>query len=862
MTKGHKWWLYSSTAMALLAWSLGGTAAQADQTPMTTTTTPATDQATDAANQTLQDNQVTLPTASTGDEAVEADVTATESGTGATASTTTGQSTDGTAAEGQPANELATDGSNAANGANEVDESTATNESTVTQEPATPTTDTGEAAEPTPEPEKPAADTAGETTPQTATETPAQSDDEAAVKPAAAQALTTKAAEQLKRDQQLVDQAATPTAAIQQIQVLAADEALDEDTDIGYLFTDTNFLAAVRYALNLKDGQALTIKVLQAYRGELQINSTWTNQDHPINNLSGLEVVAQNLNATVRVNVDVTLGVTQDEMPNFDFSPLTAIQKLGNVGLHTFYWGAATDDQLRLIAGLDPQNIQNLSFTTPDSDQKNLTGMTSRQLAILAPFVASILDNSYPNSHAITFSGNSIADFSSLGIVTHLSTWGGMITGRQQYVEVDQPLAIQPGGSAAITVFTHDMWGRPLLTPIAYHNADGQEVFTPNQQLVNPNITDGQVVYGQLGWQEKYIYRFNGTTDPNGVDLNGHLTFIAGTTFYQKVGAVQGQTITVTYQDDTTGTVLSHEDLTGDLGTTSDYQTAATLQDYQQQGYEVISDGYPVGGATFTDTPQTFVVHLKHGLTTVNNSKTVTQWIHYQYADGTSAATSYTAWVTFVRQGERDQVTGQTQWADWHPTNPTAALPARTSPVLAGYTADQLTVPGLTLTPEGQDVTTVVTYTANGTTPVDPTPDPNPEPTPDPDPEPTPNPEPTPDPEPTPQPKPKPTPKPTPTPGAAGDAGNTGATATAPQPTQPGQLLSGGNAATTSLTGHTAGTPQTLRTTVTGEVATQPAATKAATLPQTNEAATSVWGLLGGLLLTIAGAVGFRRRHS
>ncbi|WP_156153352.1 mucin-binding protein [Levilactobacillus spicheri] len=833
MTKGHKWWLYSSTAMALLAWSIGGTVAQADQTP--TPTTPATDQAADATNQTLQEAQVTLPTAATGEGAVAAPATSEKSGTDGTASTTNGQSTDGVPTDEQTASESTTDGSNAANGANEVNDATDANGSTITQDPATPTTDTGEAAEPTPAPEKPAADAAGETTPQTVTPAPAQSSDESA---------------------------ATPTAAIQQIQALAVDEALDENTDIGYLFKDANFLAAVRVALNLKDGQALTLKVLQAYRGEFQINSTWTNQDHPINSLSGLEVVAQNLNATVRVSVDVTLGVTQDEMPTFDFSPLTAIQKLGNVGLHTFYWGAATDDQLRLIAGLDPQNIQNLSFTTPDSDQKNLTGMTSRQLAILAPFVASILDNSYPNSHAITFSGNSIADFSSLGIVTHLSTWGGMITGRQQYVEVDQPLAIQPGGSAAITVFTHDMWGRPLLTPIAYHNADGQEVFTPNQQLVNPNITDGQVVYGQLGWQEKYIYRFSGKTDPNGVDLNGDLTFTAGTTFYQKVGAVQGQTITVTYQDDTTGTVLSHEELTGDLGTTSDYQTAATLQDYQQQGYEVVSDGYPAGGATFTDTPQTFVVHLKHGLTTVNNSKTVTQWIHYQYADGTPAATSYTAWVTFVRQGQRDQVTGQTQWADWHPTSPTAALPARTSPVLAGYTADQLTVPGLTLTPEGQDVTTVVTYTANGTTPVDPTPDPEPEPTPDPDPDPEPTPNPEPDPEPTPNPAPTPQPKPTPTPGAAGDAGNAGATATTPQTTQPGQLLTGGNAATTSLTGHTAGTPQSLGTTVTGEAATQPAATKAATLPQTNEAATSVWGLLGGLLLTIAGAVGFRRRHS
>lgn len=843
MTKGHKWWLHSSTAMALLAWSLGGTAAQADQTP--TTTTPATDQAADATNQTLQEDQVTLPTASTGEGAVAAPATSEKPGTDGTASTTNGQSTDDVPTDEQTANESTADGSNAANGANEVNDATDANGSTVTQDPATPTTDTGE------------------TTPQTATETPAQSDDESAVKPAAAQARTTKAAEQLKRDQQLVNQAATPTAAIQQIQALAADEALDENTDIGYLFKDANFLVAMRYALDLKDGRALTIKVLQAYRGELQINSTWTNQDHPINSLSGLEVVAQNLNATVRVSVDVTLGVTQDEMPTFDFSPLTAIQKLGNVGLHTFYWGAATDDQLRLIAGLNPQNIQNLSFTTPDSDQKNLTGMTSRQLAILAPFVASILDNFYPNSHAITFSGNSIADFSSLGIVTHLSTWGGMITGRQQYVEVDQPLAIQPGGSAAITIFTHDMWGRPLLTPIAYHNADGQEVFTPNQQLVNPNITDGQVVYGQLGWQEKYIYRFSGATDPNGVNLNGDLTFTAGATFYQKVGAAQGQTITVTYQDDTTGTVLSHEDLTGDLGTTSDYQTAATLQDYQQQGYEVVSDGYPAGGATFTDTPQTFVVHLKHGLTTVNNSKTVTQWIHYQYADGTPAATSYTAWVTFVRQGQRDRVTGQTQWADWHPTSPTAALPARTSPVLTGYTADQLTVPGLTLTPEGQDVTTVVTYTANGTTPVDPTPDPDPDPEPTPNPEPTPdpNPEPTPDPEPepTPDPEPTPQPKPKPTPGAAGD---TGETVTTPQPTQPGQLLTGGNAATTSLTGHTAGTPQSLGTTMTGAAATQPAATKAATLPQTNEKSTNVWGLLGGVLLTIAGAVGFRRRHS
>ncbi|MGY5340456.1 hypothetical protein [Levilactobacillus spicheri] len=82
MTKGHKWWLHSSTAMALLAWSLGGTAAQADQT----TTTPATDQAADATNQTLQEDQVTLPTASTGDGAIEADTTAPTRLTGPTKS--------------------------------------------------------------------------------------------------------------------------------------------------------------------------------------------------------------------------------------------------------------------------------------------------------------------------------------------------------------------------------------------------------------------------------------------------------------------------------------------------------------------------------------------------------------------------------------------------------------------------------------------------------------------------------------------------------------------------------------------------------------------------------------------------------
>ena len=172
-------------------------------------------------------------------------------------------------------------------------------------------------------------------------------------------------------------------------------------------------------------------------------------------------------------------------------------------------------------------------------------------------------------------------------------------------------------------------------------------------------------------------------------------------------------TIDVTYIDETTGKILTTKDLSGGTGDDSGYTTADTIKSYTDKGYELVSNDYPEDGTKFADDPQHYIVRLKHGLTEATENKTVNQVIHYVYEDGGEAATDHNATVDFSRTITTDRVTNDKTYGDWTADNGDS-FASVTSPVIDGYTADQLKVSEMTgITVDTEDISVTVTYTRN-----------------------------------------------------------------------------------------------------------------------------------------------------
>ena len=76
---------------------------------------------------------------------------------------------------------------------------------------------------------------------------------------------------------------------------------------------------------------------------------------------------------------------------------------------------------------------------------------------------------------------------------------------------------------------------------------------------------------------------------------------------------------TVTYEDTTTGVVLTTDWLTGDYQTVSNYRTAERIAQYIKAGYELDVDGYPAAGVVYDQDGivQAYTVTLKHKFITV-----------------------------------------------------------------------------------------------------------------------------------------------------------------------------------------------------------------------------------------------------
>ena len=186
------------------------------------------------------------------------------------------------------------------------------------------------------------------------------------------------------------------------------------------------------------------------------------------------------------------------------------------------------------------------------------------------------------------------------------------------------------------------------------------------------------------------------------------------------------QKVHVQYIDGETDKLLRQDDLDGYTDETIPYSTAEGIKKFEGDGYELFKDNFPAGEKFDNDdkNDQTYTVIFKHHRENVDpnhssadgtkGTKTLTETVHYKYADGTKAAEDQTAQVTFTRNGVLDDVTGIVAWGKWNEAS--QSYKALTSPTIAGYTPSETVVKRSSNSDAEQGPTVTVIYTADAQT--------------------------------------------------------------------------------------------------------------------------------------------------
>ncbi|MCT0194843.1 mucin-binding protein [Lactiplantibacillus plantarum] len=296
---------------------------------------------------------------------------------------------------------------------------------------------------------------------------------------------------------------------------------------------------------------------------------------------------------------------------------------------------------------------------------------------------------------------------------------------------------------------------------IQYLYKDGRTAKPNNVQAVNfgRNVTvdevNGTVVYTDWLTDDGAVTgRFEAVDSPLITGYTADPTSVAGRdtvsgtdlspdvqVYYQ----ANPEKATVTYEDTTTGAVLTTDPITGDYQTVSNYRTADRIAQYLNMGYELVSDDYPTSGAVFDKdgSTQAYTVKLQHKLlpltpenpgtpgepidpdnpngptypagTAVQDLiKQVGQTIHYQYQDKSTAADANTQTITFKRSVTVDEVNNKLTYTDWLTgTATTGRYMPVDSPEIKGYVADSTRIAGNDEVHNADaDTNIVVTYQA------------------------------------------------------------------------------------------------------------------------------------------------------
>ena len=293
-------------------------------------------------------------------------------------------------------------------------------------------------------------------------------------------------------------------------------------------------------------------------------------------------------------------------------------------------------------------------------------------------------------------------------------------------------------GHAAVTPDQDPQNGQTTVTQtIKYQYADGTATGLADnvQTLTFKRTGDKDLVTHDVTWPDWSTVAGQQTSAVTSPTLKGYTadtseipaaTYHAGdsdVTYVVKYSA-DAQRAVIKYIDGETGKDLQDPDtVDGHTNETINYSTADKIKKYEDQGYELFKDNFPAGEKFDNDdaNDQTYTVIFKHHRENVDpnhssadgtkGTKTLTETVHYKYADGTKAAEDQTAQVTFTRNGVLDDVTGIVAWGKWNEAS--QSYKALTSPTIAGYTPSEAVVKRSSNSDAEQGPTLTVIYTAD-----------------------------------------------------------------------------------------------------------------------------------------------------
>lgn len=259
---------------------------------------------------------------------------------------------------------------------------------------------------------------------------------------------------------------------------------------------------------------------------------------------------------------------------------------------------------------------------------------------------------------------------------------------------------------------------------IHYQDVDGKQLADDAIQSVSFSRTGQQDEVTGLqnwgNWQTTGNPRWDAVTSPTikgytaltatvpakQVDVKDPNVYV--TVAYSKQGVpVKMGTATVNFIDvDDNNRLLLSKQLSGQVGSDTHYTTKNDLAGFSNN---VLDNDQTQGkSVVITDSQQTYQVYLKHASKSINDSKTIKETIHYQFADGTPAQADHVATIKFSRQGVHDQVTGNDRWDPW--TSSSTFFAAVDSPVIDGYTANPEIVEARNINSDSPDEEVTVTY--------------------------------------------------------------------------------------------------------------------------------------------------------
>lgn len=168
----------------------------------------------------------------------------------------------------------------------------------------------------------------------------------------------------------------------------------------------------------------------------------------------------------------------------------------------------------------------------------------------------------------------------------------------------------------------------------------------------------------------------------------------------------------IRYIDQTTGQELHADHIEGMIGEKVNYSTDKMIQNYKEQGYELVSDDLASGKYFDTDvlTEQVFNIYLSHGSQTIiDKSKAVTNTVHFIDKNGNELLNPQNEALTFEHSYTIDKVTGQ-KIQDSDSWTPAQTFGNFTLPKIVGYHTDTEVIPSRTVTHDSTDITSYIIY--------------------------------------------------------------------------------------------------------------------------------------------------------